>query len=160
MENFFNYISKPVDPEDVDLWFRVNNIFPEKLNLFYDFVLSLNYLIIDTYLGHDEDLGKETKITMTEEDIKKHFKWCWDKTIENFGKENLIFEKEGEHYEYFESFYLEVFYRQKDKKVRESIYKFFNELFSTKKPYTKSDLDMILTIYKSMEKTLVNKKNV
>jgi len=88
MENFFNYISKPVSPEDVDLWFRINNIYPEKMDLFYDFVISLNNLINDTYLG-DDDFGNETKIKLSKEDTVKHFKWCWDKTIENFEKENF-----------------------------------------------------------------------
>ena len=50
MENFFNYITKPVRPEDVDVWFRSNNIIPEKLELFYDFTYSLNKTIVDTYL--------------------------------------------------------------------------------------------------------------
>ena len=28
---------------------------------------------------------------MTEEDKLKHYKWCWEKTIENFKKENINF---------------------------------------------------------------------
>jgi len=159
MENFFNYISKPVSPEDVDLWFRINNIYPEKMDLFYDFVISLNNLINDTYLG-DDDFGNETKIKLSKEDTVKHFKWCWDKTIENFEKENLSFDKDGEHYEYFESFYMEVFYEQKDKKVRNAVKKFFDDLFDSNRPYTKSDLDMISSIYKSLDKTLINKKKL
>lgn len=161
MENFFNYITKPMKPDDVDVWFKVNNIYIEKLNLFSDFIHSLNYLIIETYLGEDEEVSKETKISLTEEDNKKHFKWCWNKTIDNFQKENIIFDKEGEHFDYFESFFMEIFYEQKDKKIRESIEKFFYELFDTKKSYTKSDLDMIYTIYKNLDKTLsIQKKSL
>lgn len=160
MENFFNYVSKPVSPEDVDLWFRVNNIYPEKLELFFDFVLSLNIIITDTYLGDEEDSTSETKIRLSDDDKKNHFSWCWNKTIDNFKKESLLFENKGEHYEYFESFYFQVFYHQKDKKVRNSISKFFEELFDNKRPYTKSDLDMIYDIYKSLDKNLTLKKNV
>jgi len=82
MENFFNYITKPVRPEDVDVWFRSNNIIPEKLELFYDFTYSLNMLILDTYLGSNGN--DETKIVMSTDDIENHFKWCWNKTVENF----------------------------------------------------------------------------
>jgi len=160
MENFFNYVSKPVSPEDVDLWFRVNNMYPEKLELFFDFVLSLNLIVLETYLGDDEDSTNETKIRLSDEDKKNHFNWCWNKTLDNFKKESLVFEIEGEHYEYFESFYLQVFYQQKDKKVRNSIGKFFEELFDNKRPYTKSDLDMIYDIYKSLDKNLTLKKNI
>lgn len=153
MENFFNYITKPLNPEDVDLWFRINNIIPEKLELFSDFSHSLNLLICDTYLGEELN-SNETKITLTNEDKEKHFYWCWNKTIDNFKKENLIFENEGEHYEYFKSFFEEIFYNQKEKVVRNSINNFFSDLFDLNKPFTKSDLDMISAIYKLLDKNL------
>ena len=73
-------------PEDVDIWFRINNIIPEKMDLYYDFTFSLYYLIVETYLGDDNN-GTETKINITDEDKKNHFQWCWKKTIENFNKE-------------------------------------------------------------------------
>ncbi len=153
MENFFNYITKPLNPEDVDLWFKINNIIPEKLELFSDFSQSLNLIICETYLG--EELGSnETKITLTDEDNEKHFRWCWHKTLYNFKKENLLFENDGEHYEYFKSFFEEIFYNQKEKVVRDSINNFFSDLFDLNKPFTKSDLDMISAIYKLLDKNL------
>jgi hypothetical protein len=111
MENFFNYIAKPMLPEDVDIWFKVNNIIPEKMDLYYDFSFSLYYLILDTYLGDEKN--NETKITLSDEDKIKHFEWCWDKTIENFKKEEITFNRKGDHYDYFLSFFTEIFYNQK-----------------------------------------------
>ena len=67
MENFFNYLTKPILPEDVLVWFEANNIIYEKLELFSDFSLSLYDLIIKTYLG-ESDTPNDTKITLTEED--------------------------------------------------------------------------------------------
>jgi len=153
MDNFFNYVTKPLKPEDVDIWFRVNNIIPEKLELFSDFAHSLNLLIVDTYLG-EEPNSNETKITLTEEDNDKHFEWCWNKVIDNFKKENIEFISEGEHFDYFKSFFKEIFYDQKEVKVRKSINSFFNDLFDVKKPFTKSDLDMISMIYKLLDNNL------
>ena len=92
MDNFFNYITKNLDPEEVDIWFRVNNIIPEKMELYYDFSYSLFLLIKKTYLG-DNQSNNETKVEMTDEDNTKHFKWCWDKTLYNFKKESIEFEK-------------------------------------------------------------------
>lgn len=152
MENFFNYLTKPMKPEDVDVWFRSNNIIPEKLELYYDFTHSLNQLIIDTFLG--DTLSDDTKIVMTTDDVENHFKWCWNKTIENFKKESITFNITGEHYEYFNSFFLETFYYQKNDSIRNSINSFFDELFDTQKPFTKSDLDMISSIYKAMDKNI------
>ena len=150
MENFFNYISKPLLPEDVDVWFRVNNIIPEKLELYSDFIHSLNNLILNTYLGESEI--NETKIVLTSSDDKNHFEWCWNRTIDNFKKESIIFNSKGEHFEYFESFFNETFYNQNDIKLKSSIKLFFNDLFNSNKTFTKSDLDMITTIYKLLDK--------
>jgi len=49
MENFFNWISKPMDSEDVEIWFNMNNMIPEKGELFFDFCVSLFTLMKETY---------------------------------------------------------------------------------------------------------------
>jgi hypothetical protein len=152
MENFFNYIAKPMNPDDVDVWFRVNNIIPEKMELYYDFSFSLYYLVLDTYLG--EEKSNETKVTLSDDDKTKHFDWCWNKTIGNFKKEEITFNIKGDHYEYFLSFFTEIFYNQKENRIKDSIGTFFNDLFDRKKPFTKSDLDMISSIYKSLDKNM------
>jgi hypothetical protein len=140
-------------PEDVDIWFRINNIIPEKMDLYYDFTFSLYYLIVETYLGDDES-GSETKINMTDDDKRNHFQWCWKKTIENFNKEGIIFNHDGEHLDYFMDFFMEIFYNQKEDKIKKSIGTFFSDVFDRRKPFTKSDLDMISSIYKSLDKNM------
>lgn len=141
-----------MEPDDVDIWFKVNNIIPEKMDLYYDFSFSLYYLILDTYLGDDKN--SETQIILSEEDNLKHFEWCWNKTIENFQKEGIVFNKKGEHQVYFLSFFTDIFYNQKESKIKSSIGTFFNDLFNRKEPFTKSDLDMISSIYKSLDKNM------
>jgi len=153
MENFFNYITKPLDPDDVDIWFKANNIIPEKLELFSDFSHSLNITIVDTFLGEELN-SSETKITLTKEDNEKHFDWCWNKVIDNFKKEKIKFTKKGEHYDYFKQFFEDVFYEQKDDVVKKSVGSFFEDLFDLNKPFTKSDLDMIQAIYKCLDKNI------
>ena len=155
MENFFNYITKPLKPEDVDIWFKANNIIIEKLELYSDFSHSLNLLIGETYLGENPG-STETKISLSAEDNKKHFEWCWNKIVYNFSKEGLDFENKGEHFEYFMTFFDDIFYNQKDENIRKSIGNFFNDLFDKNKPFTKSDLDMVATIYKILDKNLKN----
>jgi hypothetical protein len=153
MENFFNYISKPVHPDDVQVWLNINNIIPEKVDLYSDFTSSLYKLILNTYLGED-DKSNESNIKLTEEDNTKHFDWCWKKTIENFTKENIKFYSKGEHYDHFKSFFDEVYYNQKEQKVKDQIGVFFEDLFDLKKPFTKSDIDMLTDLYKSLDKNL------
>lgn len=138
--------------EDVDIWFRVNNIIPEKMELYYDFSFSLYQLIIETYLGDDNN--GETKLLLNDEDKKNHFEWCWDQTIKNFKKEEIVFNKKGEHYEYFLNFFTDIFYNQNEIKIKNSIGTFFKDLFDRNKSFTKSDLDMISAIYKSLDKNM------
>jgi len=153
MDNFFNYIAKNLDPEEVDVWFRVNNIIPERMELYYDLSYSLFLLIRKTYLG-DEIETKETQVEMTEEDNIKHFDWCWKKTLNNFKKENISFEESGDHYDYFFSLFSEIYYKQKKENIRNSIDIFLNDLFNREKPFTQVDLDLIYNIYKTLDKNL------
>ena len=104
MENFFNYISNPLTPEDVDIWFRVNNIIPEKIELFSDFSHSLNILIVETYLG-ENNTANETKIVMSLDDNHKHFEWCWKKTVDSFKKEKITINSDSLH-SYFSVLFL------------------------------------------------------
>jgi hypothetical protein len=153
MENFFNYLTKPILPEDVLVWFEANNIIYEKLELFSDFSLSLHELIIQTYLG-ENDTPNDTKITLTNEDEEKHFDWCWSKLLRNFEKEGIKFSYEGDHYDYYKSFFFDIFYNQKEDHLRHSVGQFFQELFDMEKGFTKSDLDMVSTIYKYLDKNI------
>jgi len=153
VENFFNYLSKPLPPDEVDIWFRINNIIPEKLELYSDFSLSLYMMIVDTYLGDTTDRN-ETKIKLSSEDNLKHFEWCFNKTIDNFKKEGINFKKKGEHYEYFKNFFSDVFYNQKQENIKNNIKTFFTQLFNTKTPFSKSDLDIISVIYKNLDKNM------
>ena len=154
MDNFFNYITKNLEIEEVDVWFKVNNIIPEKMELYYDLSYSLYLLIQKTYLGNGEN-NKETKVEMSEEDNTKHFNWCWDKTIKNFNKENIKFQNDGDHYDYFFSLFNELYYKQNKETIRNSIDVFFLDLFNREKPFTQVDLDLIYNIYKTLDKNLV-----
>lgn len=154
MENFFNWISKPIPKEDIDVWFRINNIVNEKSDLFFDFCYSLYTLMVNTYLGEEES-EFETKVEMSDSDKSNHFNWCWKKTISNFQKENLDFIEDGEQYTYFQNFFMEVFYNQKDEMIRKQIGQFFIDLFDKEKTFTKSDLDLYTEMYKLLDKQLV-----
>jgi len=152
MENFFLYISKPVEEEEFQFWVETNNICFLKLELYRDFVLSMVSLVSKTYLGGESEF--ETLIRLSDKENEQHFKWCWNKTIENFRKENVHFEPDGEHYDFIKSFMDETFYNQKMNEIRNSVIKFFDEVFNVETMFTKSDLDLLTTIYKSLERNM------
>lgn len=154
MDQFFNWLSKPMNPEDIDTWNRANNIIPEYCDLFEDFCFSLYYLVRSTYLGHSHGDNYETKIGVSHQEKVEHFIWCWKKTIDNFKKENIDFVFSDDDYDYFESFYFEVFYDQIDEGVRDALEDFFIQLFDRKRNVSKSDIEMFTDLYKTLERSL------
>ena len=153
-DQFFRWLSEPMKPEDIYTWNMANNIIPELTELFKDFCFSFYYLVRDTYLGDNYKNLNETRIGMTMDDKFKHYKWCWDKTIENFGKENITFKFSDEDFVYFKEFFFEVFYNQENNIMREALEDFLKQLFNRKRPTSKSDLEMFTDVYKTLERSL------
>ena len=153
MEDFLSWIGKPLSTEDVELWFNMNNILIEKIDLFSDFTLSLVLLIKETYLG-DFNSKNETTIFLSSEEIENHFDWCWNKIIDDFTKEDIFFNSSGEHKNYFKQFLMESFYYQKNEIIRESLVKFYSSIFDYNSQYTKFDLESLTEIYKKLDKNL------
>jgi hypothetical protein len=149
MENFFNWMAKPLPKDEIIIWLNIHNMTYEKIELYGDFFKSLNQTIIDTYLG---DNTSETKILLSLNDNLSHFEWCWNKTIENFKKENIIINSNGEHKDYFKSFFMDTFYNQKETDIKKSITKFLKDIFDIGMTYYKSDLDLLTELYKLIEK--------
>jgi hypothetical protein len=149
MENFFNWMTKPLPNEDIIIWFNIHNMNYEKIELYGDVFKSLNQIILDTYLG---DTIFVTKIILTDEDNLSHFEWCWKKTIDNFKKEDIHIKYDGEHKDYFKSFYMDTFYNQNEEKIKDSIPKFLMDIFDVGVSYSKSDLDLLTELYKLIEK--------
>jgi hypothetical protein len=128
-----------------DVWCRTYNISREKIELFHDFLISLHELIDTTYFGPKFIQDKDEKI---------HFTWCWDKTINNFEKERIFFKERGDHYEYFWVFFLEAFYICQVKGNETKINNYLNNLFNINNIKTRSELDVLLEVYKILEQNL------
>jgi len=151
MENFFNWMSKPLPQEDVIIWFNVHNLNYEKIELYGDFFKSLNQIIFDTYLGN---YSSETRIEISEQDKLLHFDWCWNKLVNDQKKENFIFKLEGQHKDYFKNFFIDTFYDNKERTMKDSITHFLDDVFNLDTNFTKSDLDILTEIYNLMEKNI------
>jgi hypothetical protein len=151
MENFFNWIAKPIPMDEVIIWFNVNNMLYEKIELYGDIFKSLNFIILDTYLGND---NVETRIILSDEDNITHFNWCWNMMIENFRKENIIITNDGKHRNYYLDFFMDTFYNQKETSIKNAIPNFLIDVFDVDKPFSKSDLDILTELYKLMDKNI------
>jgi hypothetical protein len=145
-KNFIDLTSYENYKYQIEIWYRAYNISREKMELFHDFLISLYELIENTYLGSD--------VLLNENDIKGHFKWCWDKTIEDFNKEKIYFKNRGTCYEYFWNFFLEAFYfnKMENKKIR--IDEYINKLFDISYIKNRSELDVVTEIYRLLDQNL------
>jgi len=146
--NFLNYIGKAMSKESIAIIYGSNNVKYEKCELYSDFVQSLLTIIFDTYLGDD---------VMSPESQVKHFKWCWDKNIENFKNEGIKF-KSDKIYTYFFEFVLDSFYFNSDKEkfnfTDNGLLLLWYDLFNYNKLKTKPELDTFIEIYALMDISL------
>ena len=145
-EGFIEFISPENYKHQLEIWHRAYNISRKKTELFHDFVVSLYELIDSTFLGAD--------IINIEEDQKNHFSWCWDRIIYNFEQEKIYFKDRGYAYEYFWNFFLEAYYLVKIENKTERIRDYFFTLFDFTHIKTRSELDMVTSIYKILEQNL------
>lgn len=144
--DFIEYISKPMEDRDILLLLKINGFTVERANLLLDFVESITQKIIKTYLGDT---------LMTTEDKRKHFDWCWKSVLKDFSKENIFFNKKGSLYDYFLSFFNEIFYleqNKEEKKFQKTLYFIINS-FNYKRLRTKSEIDSFLDLYKIFNKS-------
>ena len=145
-ENYLEFVSSDNYKHQIDIWYRTYSISREKIELFYDFLISVYTMVDKTYMGPE--------VTITDEDKKIHYTWCWDKTIENFKKERIYFKERGSAYEYFWKFYDDAFYMSQDDKLPIRIDNYFYRLFDFKHRKSRSELDVLSEIYKLLEQNL------
>jgi len=132
--------------EEIDIWYKTHNMVYEKTELYCDFFVSVTNLIDNTYLGHD--------VTITEEDMLGHFRWCFNKVIDNFKKENITFNSKGEHFEYLWKFFHESFYLSDNPNKIKKIEEYFKHILSLDYKKTQFELDMMSEFYKILDKNL------
>lgn len=98
--------------------YEINN---EKLELFKSFTLILLNNIDETFLGDD--------ILMSSYDVKNHFEWSFNQTINNFEKENIFFKKKGFLFMFLNVFFLFIFYLNKNRREKNMLIEKINLLF-------------------------------
>ena len=139
-----NYINKPMSKESIMVLYAANDIKYEKCELYGDFILSLIHLIFDTYLG--DEITSQTE-------QKNHFKWCWNKNVENFKLEGIHVDS-PRLYKYFFEFMFQVFYtvpKAESEKANENILKLWKYILDYNNNKSKSDIDTLIEVYKLFE---------
>jgi hypothetical protein len=138
----------PLSYEQIQLLYKANDIKFDRCNLYYDFIKSLNVTLFTTYLGEE--------YIKTESEIKEHFVWCLDKVIKDFNQEKIEFGDTGKIKDYFFYFYYELFYINNEKSL-EKLNKLADLSFDFNRIKSRSDMDILIELYKMFEKSLYYK---
>lgn len=150
---FLKYVLRPLSAEELDLLYKANNICYERCGLYSDFLQSLMELIRNTYLGDD--------VVKTSKDKESHFNWCLNKIIENFKLESIEFTKTTEVYELLHSYAIDFFYVEKEKSsLNDKMIKYWEHIFKYSGIKTKSELDLMVDVYRILEKSLFTKEKI
>jgi len=146
--DFIEYISKPMNKEDISLMYKINNITPERSSLYLDFTHTIYDTVTSTYLGDE---------VMDGNSVKEHFNWCWNKTITSFKKEDIYFDS-VELYNYFFTLFIESFYSENDKSDVNvgKLLEFWLDIFNYSDIKTMSELEAFIDLYKLFDKSLLN----
>jgi hypothetical protein len=147
VDNFFKYMSRPLRLTSIEVIYTSNNIVFERADLYRDFILTLNDIIITTYLGDE---------LTNEDEQQNHFNWCWNRTAKLLNHHKIQFDDNKSAFDYLSNFYFETFYLiNKNSEGNniieiENIWKYiFN--YNIEKP--RSELDTFVSLYKVFEKS-------
>lgn len=146
INRFIDYFSKPLTSEQISYLNNINNISFERVEVFHDFIITLLHVVNDTYLGDDVITNSDERLS--------HFNWCWNKVISNFQKESIRIETKGEHFQYFFTYFNDIFYYEtnKESNMIEKYIIFWNDIMKPMDSKTKSEYDLFVDIYKVMGK--------
>lgn len=153
LNNFIDYFSKKISLTNLNKLNIRHNIDSNYVELYHDFVISLTYIINETYLGDD--------FIKNENDIKSHFKWCWLKNINNFKKEKIYIKESGAHYQYYFDYFYQIYYiSEKSDHLIKEIVEFWGLIFTLNKTKTMSQYDIFLEIYQIFNKYFTNRLDI
>jgi hypothetical protein len=140
--------STDINREEIDIWYRSNNIIREKSELYYDFISSLFKLIDETYLGSD--------IILSVEDMTNHFNWCYNKVISNFEQERIYFTAAAKtpQYEYLWFLFYKAYYLCNTEDKVQILDEYFKLLFDFNKLKTRTEIESFTELYKIFDQNL------
>lgn len=128
---------------------KSNNVIKERVELYRDFVVNLIHYIHTTYLGKE--------YIKTEEDVKGHFNWAFNKVLADFEKEGVIFGETKTLKNYFFDYFKERFYKVETPPSAKTFVGFWDDLFTVSPTKEKTKLQALIEIYKLFDTSFTSK---
>ena len=128
------------------------NLIRDRIITYQDFT---NNLIEYLYIYY---LDKET--LSIDKDIRNHFIFCYNKTCDDFLKEEIDFRDNKELIEYFYEYFYHQLYTSENEIDIKYFRRFWNSVFNVDKQRNKSILKVLVEIYSVFDQSFSNKKNI
>jgi hypothetical protein len=128
---------------------KLNNVIKERVELYRDFVINLIHYIHTTYLGKE--------FIKTEEDVKGHYNWAFNKVLSDFEKEGVIFTESIELRAYFYEYFHTRFYSAENIPSLKTFLDFWENIFILKANKEKTVMSALMEIYKLFDNAFNNK---
>lgn len=129
---------------------KLNNVIKERVELYRDFVINLIHYIHSTYLGKE--------FIKTQEDVKGHYNWAFNKVLSDFEKEGIVFGEVTELKAYFyEYFYTRVYNIDHPVPSLKTFLDFWENIFVLKTNKEKNTMNALIEIYKQFDNAFNNK---
>ena len=133
-------ITQELDEQSLIKEFKHKNIIKERVELYKDFIISLTCKVHNTYFGH--------AYLKNENDFDGHFKWCFNKVVDEYKQEGFNFYTKGIYKELCNYIYTAIYYLD-DNEIEdiECMIKWWESLFKYSGKKTQTDLEYFLELY-------------
>jgi len=129
---------------------KSNNVVKERVEFYRDFVINLIHYIHSTYLGKD--------YIKTEEDIRGHFNWAFNKVLADLEAEEIIFGDTKEIREYYFKYFHVRLYEVDATPSLKAFLNFWEEIFALKPNKEKTVMNALIEVYKMFDDAFTSKK--
>jgi hypothetical protein len=134
-------LAKMLTQEELLLAYKNSDIHREYVDIMREFTNNLMYNLHSTFLGD--------VLTRDEADIKNHFLWCFNKTVNNYKFINFNLKEKYDYFNYMYNHALGQIYNNKDYDdivyVLDVLY--FSDLLNYNKPKTSNDFLIMSELY-------------
>lgn len=129
---------------------KVNNAIKERIELYRDFVINLVGYVYSSYLGRE--------YIKTDEDVKGHFNWAFNKVLADFETEGITFTDTSKLKEYFFKYFsVRIYYMNDPLPSLEAFNDFWESIFAIKANKEKRLLEALIDVYKLFDEALSRK---
>jgi hypothetical protein len=132
-------------------------IVKDRVEIFKDFTLNL--------LNHIHYYYLDKESLSSDQDIRNHYSWCFNKVCEEFKKEEIDFSKNKELKEYFYDYYYHQFYKIDKNNMNQNTSleyyeRFWRNIFEIDKQKNKNLLNILIEIYTIYDNSINQEKNI